>query len=128
MTAHAETRKIAAPLLMGLIVNAAAFVIVGTRKVVQGYRNRRDAALLAGLDDRMLSDIGLTRGDLRDAFSEPMWRDPTAVLVSRAEERRQTRGRVCKTLQLSPLIAPSVIPEAEAFCRPPTNRPSYQAI
>ena len=57
-------------------------------------KNRRDAAMLAGLDDRMLADIGLTRGDLRDAYSEPVWRDPTAILVSRAHERRINRRRV----------------------------------
>jgi uncharacterized protein YjiS (DUF1127 family) len=128
MTAHVEIRKTAAPLLAEMIVNVATVLVVAARKVTQGYRNRREAALLAGLDDRMLSDIGLTRGDLRDAFSEPLWRDPTAILVSRAEERRRTRASVCKALRLSPLVAPSVVPEVEAFCRPPTNRPSYQAI
>ena len=36
----------------------------------------------------MLRDIGLTRGDLRDAIGEPLWRDPTNILVKRARERR----------------------------------------
>ena len=49
--------------------------------------------MLTGLDDRMLADIGLTRGDVRDAYSEPVWRDPTAILVSRAHERRINRRR-----------------------------------
>jgi len=126
MTAHAQTQEIPSAPLARTIVAVAAYVVLRARKVAQGLRNRRDAALLAGLDDRMLSDIGLTRGDLRDAFAEPVWRDPTAVLVSRAEERRRTRPRVCKTV--SPLVAPSLVPDYEAFCRPPTNRPSYQAI
>ena len=51
---------------------------------------------LPGLDDRMLADIGLTRGDVRDAYSEPVWRDPTAILVSRAQERRINRRRAAK--------------------------------
>ena len=49
-------------------------------------KNRHDATMLAQLDDRMLSDIGLTRSDLRDAYSEPLWRDPTAY-------SRQPRSR-----------------------------------
>jgi hypothetical protein len=40
-------------------------------------------AHLADLDDRMLADIGLTRTDLRDACSEPLWRDPTSMLARR---------------------------------------------
>ena len=33
------------------------------RQLLQTVKNRRDATMLAGLDDRMLADIGLTRGD-----------------------------------------------------------------
>ena len=45
-------------------------------------------SMLAGLDRHMLADIGITRSDLRDAFSEPFWDDPTALLRERAIERR----------------------------------------
>lgn len=55
---------------------------------VRAYKNRRDIQLLAGFDDYMLRDIGLTRGDLRDAAAEPLWRDPTSILVTRVRERR----------------------------------------
>ena len=44
--------------------------------------------MLAGLDRHMLADIGITRSDLRDAFSAPFWDDPTALLHERALERR----------------------------------------
>ena len=47
--------------------------------------------MLAGLDRHMLADIGITRSDLRDAFSEPFWDDPTALLRERAIERRLYR-------------------------------------
>jgi uncharacterized protein YjiS (DUF1127 family) len=57
--------------------------------VARAVKNRRDMHVLASFDDRMLRDIGLTRGDLRDAASEPVWRDPTAVLVTRVNERRR---------------------------------------
>jgi uncharacterized protein YjiS (DUF1127 family) len=62
------------------------------RQLARTLRHRREAEILAGLDEHMLADIGLNRADLRDAFSEPMWRDPTSVLVRRADERR-TSGR-----------------------------------
>jgi hypothetical protein len=54
-------------------------------------KNRRDTMRLAALDDRMLADIGLDRGDLRDAFAELPWRAPSDVLVRRAAERRASR-------------------------------------
>ena len=52
--------------------------------------------MLAGLDRRMLADIGLTRSDLNDAFSEPFWEDPTALLRERAIERRLNRPSLRK--------------------------------
>jgi uncharacterized protein YjiS (DUF1127 family) len=55
------------------------------------WRHRRDIELLASLDDRMLADIGLTRSDLHEAIAEPRWRDPTALLIDRRRERRDSR-------------------------------------
>ncbi len=79
---------------------SSSFVLVlatltaAIRKVGQALKNRHDAAMLAQMDDRMLADIGLTRSDLRDAISEPIWNDPTAILASRAQERRKSRAQV----------------------------------
>ena len=67
-----------------------------TRRLGQfgrAVRNRRAATTLAGLDDHMLADIGITRSDLRDAYAEPLWHDPTDVLAGRAAERRLRRRR-----------------------------------
>jgi uncharacterized protein YjiS (DUF1127 family) len=44
---------------------------------------------LAAMDRRELSDIGLTPSDLRDVSALPLDRDPTALLASRAHERRR---------------------------------------
>jgi uncharacterized protein YjiS (DUF1127 family) len=80
------------------------------RALLQTIKNRRDATMLAGMDEHMLADIGLTRGDVRDAFSEPVWRDPTAILVSRAHERRVNRRRVKAGLTEKSFPAPSIVP------------------
>src|SRR5947209_13980154 len=88
------------------LVNAfRGLVKARVRQVGQMLKNRRDAVTLASLDERMLADIGLTRGDVRDAFSEPVWRDPTAILVSRAKERRVNRRPL-----FGPSEAPSIVP------------------
>ena len=95
------------------MVNAVAgMLVVRTHALVQTLKNRRDAAILTGLDDRMLADIGLTRGDLRDAYSEPVWRDPTAILVTRAQERRVNRRRTATGLSTGKVVrAPSIVPQ-----------------
>ena len=80
------------------------------RRLAGIFRNRRDARILAGLDARMLADIGLDRADLRDAFSEPLWRDPTHVLERRADERRTQR--------------PRLMPVRATIEYPPTQRPA----
>src|ERR1700752_2746998 len=89
-------------------------VVERVRAVLQTVKNRRDATILAGMDDHMLADIGLTRGDVRDAFSEPVWRDPTAILVSRAHERRINRRRFNKGLVEKSFEAPSIVPSAKS--------------
>jgi uncharacterized protein YjiS (DUF1127 family) len=96
-------------------VNSLAGIVVEpVRAVLQTLKNRRDAIVLAGMDEHMLADIGLTRGDVRDAFSEPVWRDPTAILVSRAHERRINRRRFNKGLVEKSFEAPSIVPSAKS--------------
>ena len=99
-------------LLAQLVTAITGSMVVRARQVAQIVKHRRDAATLAGLDDRMLSDIGLTRGDLRDAYSEPVWSDPTAVLVNRAHERRVNRRRVSIGIAEKIFDSPSIIPTA----------------
>jgi uncharacterized protein YjiS (DUF1127 family) len=84
-----------------------AGVLAAVRKVGQVLKNRHDAAMLAQFDDRMLADMGITRSDLRDAYAEPLWRDPTYVLASRARERQTNR-------QVITLAAPSLVPAETA--------------
>lgn len=84
ITAYSFT--VSALLLRGL--NAAGALAI---RVLRAAKNRHSAAMLARLDDRMLADIGLTRSDLRDAYAEPLWEDPTSILARRAAERRNSR-------------------------------------
>lgn len=80
--------------------------------VFRAYKNRRAMAELAHLDERMLRDIGLTRGDLRDAISEPLWRDPTNILVKRSHERRITRTPV-SAIPAGLINGPSLVPSVD---------------
>jgi uncharacterized protein YjiS (DUF1127 family) len=108
MSFYADTQT--PSLLTRMVQSSVGIVTARLRALVQTAKNRRDAAILAGLDDRMLADIGLTRGDVRDAYSEPVWRDPTAVLVNRAQERRVNRRRTATVLTTGMFEAPSIVP------------------
>jgi uncharacterized protein YjiS (DUF1127 family) len=85
------------------------------RKLARLLKHRRNARLLAGMDDRMLADIGLTRSDLRDAYAQPLWRDPTDVLAGRARDKRINRGRRVDAL---PVDAPSIAPDGQIVAAP----------
>jgi uncharacterized protein YjiS (DUF1127 family) len=64
-------------------------VLLFVKSAVRAWINRRQAmAMLAQMDGRMLSDIGLSRGDVRSALAEPLWSDPTVRLRLLAVERR----------------------------------------
>lgn len=89
------------------------------KNLARARRHRREAFMLAGLDRRMLADIGLTRADVRDAFSEPFWEDPTALLRERALERR---------IYQASIRAKHGHPVEAGFHRPPTDRPARHAV
>ena len=95
------------------ISGLAGTVALRFAKFVRAYLNRRDMQVLAGFDDRMLADIGLTRGDLRDAVAEPLWRDPSHVLVIRSRERRLARRGGRGWTAPGFVEAPSMIPDIE---------------
>lgn len=114
MTTLTSLRTAALPALAALD-RAGAAAAKRVRHVCEILRNRREAAVLASFNDRMLADIGLTRSDLRDAFAEPPWRDPTAVLATRAQERRSARPRSAWLWpEPGSVIAPSIVPESQS--------------
>ena len=49
--------------------------------VVTRWRHRREIRNLAEFDDRMLSDLGLTRSEVEGALAEPFFRDRAVFLV-----------------------------------------------
>jgi uncharacterized protein YjiS (DUF1127 family) len=112
-----------APSLPSPFLLILAGFTAAVRKIGQALKNRHDAVMLAEMDDRMLSDIGLTRSDVRDAYAEPLWRDPTHILAARARERRQNRVHG----SVAVLAAPPLVPEP-AFRVPNTNRPARYTV
>ena len=110
------------PALTALAISAAVRARRNFRRLVERVKNRHDTMRLASLDDRMLADIGLSRSDLRDAFAELPWRDPSDVLARRAAERRVSR-RLTDAGGGSPrdIAAP-------VRCYPPADRPARCSV
>ena len=112
MSAHIPVLPIAGGALLRALASLLVLVTHWIKKLAQRRRHWNEATKLANLDRRMLDDMGITRADLRDAFSEPFWQDPTALLRERAIERRLSR-----------------VGGAEpGFRRPPTSRPARQTV
>jgi uncharacterized protein YjiS (DUF1127 family) len=117
MNAKIPILPIAGGTLVRALLALVALVTYWLKQSARGRRHRRAARELAGLDRRMLADIGITRADLRDAFSEPFWDDPTVLLRERSNERRLYAPRVLR-----------MAPVENGFHRPATDRPARQAI
>ena len=111
--------------LVRALIEASMKMTRRLKAFVRARRNRRSANALAGLDRHMLKDIGLSRSDLRDAFSSPFWEDPTELLRERSNERRVNRPRNVAVLKWRghELNRPS-----EGYTRPRTDRPARQAM
>ena len=88
MSAKFPVLPVAGGTLVRVFASVLALVTRWLKELVEARRHRREANVLVGLDQRMLADIGITRADLRDAFSEPFWDDPTTLLRERALGRR----------------------------------------
>jgi uncharacterized protein YjiS (DUF1127 family) len=118
MNANIPVLPIAGGTLVRAFASLLALLTHWLKQFSRARRHRREASVLAGLDRHMLADIGITRADLRDAFSVPFWDDPTALLRERAIERRLYRVR--------PAQAVSAV--ETGFRRPRTDRPARQAM
>jgi uncharacterized protein YjiS (DUF1127 family) len=114
------------------IAAAASAALTGllalhVKQVFRALKNRREANLLAEFDDRMLADIGLTRNDVQDAHSVPLWQDPTTLLTVRAGEKRRYRRGAPFGLSETIIASPTLVPEP-GYSVPATSRPARYAV
>jgi len=83
------TRSAVRTLSIGSSVQNLLLTLAGnTRSVAKALFNRRLARKLEELSDHELSDIGLTRDDVRHGLSQPFTADPTVELSRRARLNR----------------------------------------
>ena len=88
MSALTQSRRGEASTFLGSLI--AGLAAIATR-YARAVSQRRALGELARLDDRMLKDIGLFRGDIDAAACLPLGRDPIAHLASRRTERNRAR-------------------------------------
>jgi uncharacterized protein YjiS (DUF1127 family) len=113
MTSLSQTYRGAIALGLWTVAAAIMAAAIGAKRFARALRRRGDITALASFDDRALADIGITRSDVRDAMAEPFWRDPSALLASRAAERRAHRPRAFPAFRiLRRLSAPPHVPAA----------------
>jgi uncharacterized protein YjiS (DUF1127 family) len=105
MTPRRDTVRHSTLSVLEAIRTLGAVLVERIAHAAKILRHRRDLEFLAGLDDRMLKDIGLTRSDLRFALSGPFWRDPGAVLISYVGQRGTGKTRASSVPPIVP--APS---------------------
>jgi uncharacterized protein YjiS (DUF1127 family) len=98
MSAKIPVLPIAGSTVLRASFSLLALVTHWLKRLAEARGHRREARVLAGLDRHMLADIGISRADVSDAFSEPFWQDPTLLLQERAHERRHARPNCYETL------------------------------
>lgn len=90
MTINTQTYQAGLPAPhSGVVLRALGHI----RNAWKAYRNRRQISMLAGFNEHMLRDIGLTSADVEFALQEPLWVDPSDHLVRTVDSRKRTRFR-----------------------------------
>lgn len=102
------------PMFAVTLSSAVLSVVAVVRNQAKSLRTwneaRRGYAELCEMDDRTLSDLGLTRSDLRDVSATGYFGDPTTALAARVAER-EGRRRFARAVHLN---GPSLVPDVDA--------------
>lgn len=70
---------------------AGRWIAQFVKQLAKAVRQRRQIAAIARLDDRTLTDIGLSRSDVRDIMSQPFWTfNPIGRKTGRSADDRST--------------------------------------
>jgi uncharacterized protein YjiS (DUF1127 family) len=75
-----------------LVIGAVRAVFGPIARLARAISDRQDVKRLMELDDRALKDIGLSRSDVDGALAEPLFRNPSAVLLRSVERRSRADG------------------------------------
>jgi uncharacterized protein YjiS (DUF1127 family) len=65
-------------------------ILHAAQRTFRAWRNRQRIASLSDFDDHILSDMGLTRGDVRQALDVPFTHDPASELQRLALRNRSS--------------------------------------
>ncbi|MBV9635787.1 MAG: DUF1127 domain-containing protein [Methylobacteriaceae bacterium] len=122
MTIHADARlqqRAGRVQHLGSLLRRLA-VAIQTWAVMRG--NRRTVAMLSGLDDYLLRDIGLTRQDVASALAEPFFQDASWRLAERALEARE-----CDRAQAREALREARLMRASSSVNSSDARPANEA-
>lgn len=72
--------------------------------LMKALRDRREVMHLAEFDERMLKDIGLSRSDVDSALAEPLFHNPSWVLVRSAERHTRAERAVAPARSVRPIV------------------------
>lgn len=89
----AGTRRLPSPGTGAGRRGLATMLLSAVARFLRIRRNRRATIALLDFDTERLTDIGLTRADVRAALFDPASPDPTGLLEALAAERRGPRAR-----------------------------------
>jgi len=91
-----------------LVVGAGRAVVGGIVDLARALRDRQEIKRLIELDDRALKDIGLSRSQVDGALAEPLFRNPSTVLLLSVERRSRAEPaeipRVTSARPVVPLV------------------------
>lgn len=93
-----------APASPSLVVRAGRGIVRRILDLARAFRDRQEVKRLVEMDDRALKDIGLLRSDVDGALAEPLFRNPSAVLLRTVERRSRIDASARATKPVRPVV------------------------